>query len=88
MFHIGKPAEKTYFDGFLLHTLKTTDKVLRYGENSQVDYYEHPTVVQQGDERTINICCRSKCYIVGQDFYILEIETPLFYNILKLKNFH
>ena len=56
MFHIGKSAEKPYFNGFLLHTLKTTDKVLRYGENNQVDFYEHPTVVQRGDERTINIC--------------------------------
>lgn len=55
MFHIGKSAEKPYFDGFLLHTLKTTDKVLRYGENNQVDFSEHPTVVQRGDERTINI---------------------------------
>ncbi len=26
MFHIGKSAEKPYFNGFLLHTLKTTDK--------------------------------------------------------------
>lgn len=55
MFHIGKSAEKPYFDGFLLHTLKTTDKVLRYGENNQVDFSEHPTVVQRGEERTINI---------------------------------
>ena len=55
MFHIGKSAEKPYFNGFLLHTLKTTDKVLRYGENNRVDFYEHPTVVQRGDERTTNI---------------------------------
>lgn len=55
MFHIDKSAENSYFDGFLLHTLKTTDKVLRYGENNQIDFSEHPTVVQRGDERTINI---------------------------------
>lgn len=35
--------------------LKTSDKVLRYGENNQVEFSEHPTVVQRGNERTINI---------------------------------
>lgn len=55
MFHIDKSDENPYFDGFLLHTLKTTDKVLRYGENNQIDFSEHPTVVQRGDEHTINI---------------------------------
>lgn len=49
MFHIDKSAENSQLDGFLLHTLKTTDKVLRYGENNQVDFSEHPTVVQRGD---------------------------------------
>lgn len=55
MFNIDKSAESPYFDGFLLHTLKNTDKVLRHGENNQIDFSEHPTVVQRGDERTINI---------------------------------
>lgn len=40
---------------FLVHTFTTLDKVLRYGENNQVDFSEHPTVVQRGNERTINI---------------------------------
>lgn len=43
------------FAGFLVHTFKTSDKVLRYGENNHVDFSEHPTVVQRGDERTINV---------------------------------
>lgn len=55
MFHIDKSAENPHLDGFWLHTLKTTDKVLRYGENNYVDFSEHPTVVQRGNERTINI---------------------------------
>ena len=55
MFHIDKSAENSHLDGFLLHTLKTTDKMLRYGENNQVDFFEHPTVIQRGDVRTINI---------------------------------
>lgn len=36
MFHIDKSAENTHFDGFLLHTIKTMDKVVRYGGNNQV----------------------------------------------------
>ena len=50
-----KSAENTHFDGFLLHTIKTMDKVVRYGGNNQVDFFEHPTVIQCGDVRTINI---------------------------------
>ncbi len=53
--YIDKLAENLHFDGFLLHTLKTMDKVLRYGENNQVDFFEHPMVIQCGDVRTINI---------------------------------
>lgn len=43
------------FRGFWVHSLKTSDKVLRYGENNQVEFSEHPTVVQRGNEQTINI---------------------------------
>lgn len=56
MFHIDKSAENPHFDGFLLHTIKTMDKVVRYGGNNQVDFFEHPTVIQCGEVRTINIC--------------------------------
>ena len=55
MFQFSKNTEKPHFDGFLLHTLSTTDKVMKYGVNNQVDFSEHPTVVQRGKERTINI---------------------------------
>lgn len=55
MFQTSKSVAKSHFYGFLLHTLSTTDKVLRYGENNQVDFSEHPTVVKRGEERTINI---------------------------------
>ena len=41
MFHIDKSAENPHFDGFLLHTIKTMDKVVRYGGNNQVDFFEH-----------------------------------------------
>lgn len=55
MFHISKSTTNPHFDGFIIHTLSTTDKVLRYGENNQADFSEHPTVVQRGEERIINI---------------------------------
>ena len=44
MFHIDKSAENTHFDGFLLHTIKTMDKVVRYGGNNQVDFFVNITV--------------------------------------------
>lgn len=55
MFHKVKSAENAGFSGFLVHSITTSDKVLRYGKFNQVEYSEHPTVVQRGDERTINI---------------------------------
>lgn len=55
MFHISKSAKNPYFDGFLLHTLCTADKVLRYGENNQFEFSEHPVVVQRDEKRIINI---------------------------------
>ena len=55
MFHISKSAKNPYFDGFLLHTFHTADKVLRYGENNQFELSEHPVVVQRGEKRIINI---------------------------------
>ena len=41
--------------GFWVHTFKTTDKVVKYGENNRIDFSEHPTVIQRGNERTINV---------------------------------
>lgn len=55
MFHILRSAKNPYFDGFLLHTLYTTDKVLRYGKNNQFDFFDYPVVVQRGEKRIINI---------------------------------
>lgn len=55
MFHISKSAKNPYFEGFLLHTFHTADEVLRYGENNQFEFFEHPAVVQRGKKRIINI---------------------------------
>lgn len=55
MFHISQNTINLHFDDFMIHTLSTIDKVLQYGENSQIDFSKHPTVVQRGEERIINI---------------------------------
>lgn len=55
MFHISKSVKNSCFDGFLLHTFCTNDKVLRYGENNQFEFFEHPAVVKRGEKRIINI---------------------------------
>lgn len=52
---LSQNNESSDFMSFLVYTLKTSDKVMRYGENNQVEFSKHPTVVQRGDERTINL---------------------------------
>lgn len=55
MFHSAKSNENPLFTGFLIHTLTTTDKVVKCGENNKIDFSEHPMVVQRGSKRTINL---------------------------------
>lgn len=55
MFQNTNSLRTPCFRGGQVHSLKTQDKVLRYGENNQVEFSEHPTVVQRGNERAINI---------------------------------
>lgn len=40
----------------ILYTLSPTNKVLRYGENNQVDFLEHPVVIQQSEEQPEKMC--------------------------------
>lgn len=49
MFHISKSAKNPYFVSFLQDILCTDDKVLRYGENHQFEFPEHPAVVKRGE---------------------------------------
>lgn len=55
MFQNAKSLRSLCFRGFGVHSLKTSDKVLRYGKNNQVEFSEYPIVVQRGNERIINI---------------------------------
>ena len=55
MFHSANSAQNSAFRGLWVYSLKTLDKVLKYGENNKVDFSEHPTVVKRGSVRTINI---------------------------------
>lgn len=76
MFHIDKSVENPHLDGFLLHTLKTTNKVLRYGENNHVDFSEHPTGgIGWRCTHNQHLCRRSKCSI-GQVF---DVSTYVSY---------
>lgn len=52
---MAKAAENAGFSGFLAPSISTSDKMLRYGKFNQIEYSEHPTLVQRGDECTINI---------------------------------
>ncbi len=55
MFHSVNLAQNPVFRGLWVHSLKTSDKVLKCGENNKVDFSEHPTVVKRGTVRIINI---------------------------------
>ena len=55
MFRSANSAQNPAFRGLWVHSLKTSDKVLKYGENNKVDFSEHPTIVKRGSVRTINI---------------------------------
>ena len=53
--HSTNSAQDPAFRGLWVYSLKTSDKVLKYGENNKVDFSEHPTAVKRGSVRTINI---------------------------------
>lgn len=55
MFQCIKYEDKREVFGFKIHSFNTSDKVLRYGENNQLEYSKQPTVVKHGSVRTINI---------------------------------
>lgn len=55
MFHSANLAQNPVFRGLWVHSLKTSDKALKCGENNKVDFSEHPTVVKRGSVRIINI---------------------------------
>lgn len=57
MFHSPEMPENPLFTGFLVDTIKTTDKPTRYGKNNKFTYSEQPTVIGQGSERKINLYC-------------------------------
>ena len=55
MFHSANSVQNPAFRGLWVHSLKTSDKVLKCGENKKVDFFEYPTVVKRGSVRIINI---------------------------------
>ena len=55
MFHFIYKTDKPRFFGFHVDTIKTRDKVIRYGVENQVEFSEHPTVKKRGKAKTIRI---------------------------------
>ena len=55
MFHNGDLAQRINQNGLLIHTFSTTERVLRYGENNRVAFFEHRSKIVKGRERTIKI---------------------------------
>jgi hypothetical protein len=55
MFHNGDLAQRINQNGLLIHTFSTTERVLRYGENNRVAFFEHPTIVKKTKDKNIKI---------------------------------
>ena len=65
---LSQSNESSDFTGFLVYSLKTSDKVVRYGENNQVEFSEHPTVVQRGNlvNRIVENFSKCACELINQ----------------------
>ena len=55
MFHYGNTEQNSVPDGLYVYTIKTTERVLRYGEKNRIAFFERPNLVSQGKERRVNI---------------------------------
>ena len=55
MIHSNYKTMKFGFFGFLVDTIKTREKVIRYSVENQVEHTEHPTVKKRGKAKTIRI---------------------------------
>ena len=55
MFHNENLMQNTNQKGLLIHSISTTERVLRYGENNRVAFFEHPITVEGEKERIIKI---------------------------------
>lgn len=55
MFHSNYKTDNPCFFGFLVDTIKTRDKVIRYSTENPVEFGEHPTVKKRGKTKTIRI---------------------------------
>lgn len=55
MFHNGDLLQNINQNGIYIYSISTTERVLRYGENNRVAFFEHPTTVEGKKERIIKI---------------------------------
>lgn len=55
MFHYCNASKTIGADSLLIYTITTKERVLRYGVNNRIAFFERPNLVSQDKERRINI---------------------------------
>ena len=55
MFHYCNTSKTLGTDSLLIYTITTKERVLRYGVNNRIAFFERPNLVSQDKERRINI---------------------------------
>ena len=55
MFHCFNTTNIIGSDATPIYTITTKERVLRYGENNRVAFFERPNLVSHGKERRVNI---------------------------------
>ena len=55
MFHYCNTSKTLGADSLLIYTITTKERVLRYGVNNRIAFFERPNLVSQDKERRVNI---------------------------------
>ena len=55
MFHYCNASKTLGADSLLIYTITTKERVLRYGVNNRIAFFERPNLVSQDKERRVNI---------------------------------
>ena len=55
MFHCCNASKTIGADSLLIYTITTKERVLRYGVNNRIAFFERPNLVSQDKERRVNI---------------------------------
>ena len=55
MFHYGNMGQNSTPDGLYIYTIKTTERVLRYGEKNRIAFLASPAKKAGGKEKTVRV---------------------------------